>query len=186
MSILVVWSSPNTDGLTAAAKNKVIEGILAAGKEVEEIHLNHKKLNHCQSCGNGWGKCLSDGTCVLNDDFTEIYDAFQRSEAFVLVTPVYWHDISENLKALLDRIRRCEPFHNRFLEGKRCMLVACAGGTGNGVITCLSKLETTMRHMEILPLEMLPVIRLNRHYMLPALKEAGENFARIHDTWKQR
>ena len=59
-------------------------------------------------------------------------------------------------------------------------------GTGNGVIACLSKLETTMRHMEILPLEMLPVIRLNRHYMLPALKEAGENFARIHDTWKQR
>lgn len=43
MSILVVWSSPNTDGLTAAAKNKVIEGILESGKEVEEIHLNCKK-----------------------------------------------------------------------------------------------------------------------------------------------
>lgn len=36
MSILVVWSSPNTDGLTAAAKNKVIKGILAAGKEAGE------------------------------------------------------------------------------------------------------------------------------------------------------
>ena len=41
--------------------------------EIEEIHLNSKKLNHCIVCGNGWGTCRSEGACVLKDDFTEIY-----------------------------------------------------------------------------------------------------------------
>ena len=38
--VAVIWSSPNTDGLTASAKNQFIKGLAEAGAQVEEIHLN--------------------------------------------------------------------------------------------------------------------------------------------------
>jgi hypothetical protein len=138
----------------------------------------------CKSCGNGWGTCFSAGKCVLQDDFAEVYEAFQRAEAIVLVTPVYWHDMSENMKALLDRMRRCEPFTNHYMEDKRCMLVACAGGTGRGAVKCLRTMEETLGHMKMVPLERLPIIRFNKEYMLPALFHAGEMFARHYSDWK--
>ncbi len=61
MAILVVWASPNMDGLTASAKDQVVRGIEAAGKEAEVIHLNRKRIEMCKRCGNGWGTCLSEG-----------------------------------------------------------------------------------------------------------------------------
>ena len=48
MSIAVVWSSANTDGLTASAKDAFIEGIRENGTDVEEIYLNGLKLEHCR------------------------------------------------------------------------------------------------------------------------------------------
>ena len=51
--VAVIWSSPNKDGLTASAKDQFIRGLVSAGAEVEEIHLNSKKLEHCMACGNG-------------------------------------------------------------------------------------------------------------------------------------
>lgn len=184
MSLLVVWSSPNTDGLTASAKDKIVEGIQAAGKDAEVIHLNQKNINLCKACGNGWGICISEGVCVQQDDFQELYEAFQRADAIVLVTPVYWHDPSENLKALLDRLRRCEPFRNHYLKGKRCLLVACAGGSGKGAISCLYNMEYTLGHMEMIALDRIPVTRFNRDYIVPALFDAGKKFAEHHSDWK--
>ena len=40
MKVAVIWSSPNKDGLTAAAKEQMITGLKNAGTEVDEIHLN--------------------------------------------------------------------------------------------------------------------------------------------------
>ena len=54
-NVAVIWSSPNADGLTASAKEQMAKGLAEAGVQVEEIHLNRKKLEHCRTCGNGWG-----------------------------------------------------------------------------------------------------------------------------------
>ena len=65
---VIVWSSPNTDGLTASAKDRILNGLADAGVSVEEIHLNRKKLEHCRACGNGWGTCNKTGAGLLADD----------------------------------------------------------------------------------------------------------------------
>ena len=44
------------DGLTASAKEQFIRGVEETGAQVEEIHLNKKKMDHCRACGNGWGQ----------------------------------------------------------------------------------------------------------------------------------
>lgn len=177
MAILVVWASPNKDGLTAAAKDRILEGIHAAGGEVEALHLNELKINACLACGQGWGDCRSKGRCIIQDDFLDVYNRFVDADRIVLITPVYWHDLAENLKCLLDRMRRCETGHNHHLQGKQCLLIACAGGTGLGAIQCLHNMEETLSHMRMVTLDRLPVIQFNKAYMLPALVGAGKAFA---------
>ena len=176
MKTLVIWASPNEGGLTAAVKNKILEGIRAEGGVAEEIHLNKRKITACLACGDGWGLCRSEGRCIIEDDFAAIYESFVQADGIALVTPVYWHDLAENMKCLLDRMRRCEAAHNHFLKGKQCLLVACAGGSGNGAVKCLRNMEETVGHMGMIPLDRLPVIQFNREYMLPAMVGAGRAF----------
>lgn len=176
MKILVLWSSPNKDGLTAAAKDRMIAGMAASGAEVEEIHLNRQKIEHCRACGDGWGTCRSKGECVLKDDLADIYKKMVDADGIVLVSAVYWSSMTECFKALIDRVRRMEPFTNRFLKDKRCMLVACAGGTGRGAIECLTDMEKALTHMSMRAFDRIPVVRFNRDYMLPALEGAGKQY----------
>jgi len=177
MKIEVIWSSPNTDGLTAAAAEQVCEGIREAGGEAVSVQLNRCEVAHCRACGNGWGRCSSEGCCVIEDDFAALYDALQVADAVVWVTAVYWHEMTEAMKAMMDRLRRCETAHNHALKGKKCLMVACAGGSGRGAISCLYQMEEAMNHMGMVPVDRLPVTRANRAYMLPALKAAGRAFA---------
>ena len=155
--VAIIWSSPNTDGLTASAKDQFMRGLSNAGAQVQEIHLNRQSIEHCRACGNGWGTCNKQGTCVIRDDFAA----------------VYWSDITECFKAFFDRLRRCDATRNHFLSEKCCVLVACAGGTGRGTLECLTQLERGLTHMGMRAYDRTPVVRYNREYILPALYEAG-------------
>ena len=175
--VAVVWSSPNTDGLTASAKNEFVRGLAEAGAEVQEIHLNRRKLEHCRACGNGWGTCRTAGTCVIKDDFAGICQTLAEADGIVWISAVYWSDMTECFKAFFDRLRRCDASHNRFLADKRCVLIACAGGTGRGTLECLTQLERGLTHMGMRAYDRIPVVRYNKDYMLPALYAAGKAYA---------
>ncbi len=181
MKVAVVWSSPNTDGLTAKAKNQIMVGLQTGGiqkanVEVEEIHLNKLKIEHCRACGNGWGICRSKGECILKDDFSDVYQKLKDADGIVLISAVYWSDMTECLKAFVDRLRRMEATHNHYLADKRCILVACAGGTGRGTLECLQNMELALTHMGMRAYDRIPVNRYNSDYVLPALEEAGATY----------
>jgi len=180
--IVVIWSSPNGDGLTAQAKNRLLAGVRAAGAQAEEVPLNALRLEHCRACGNGWGTCRKDASCVIGDDFAPLYDKLAGADGIVFVTAVYFHDLTEQFKALLDRLRRCDAFTGKRLRDKRCFLTACAGGTGLGAIECLTLLEKTLGHVGMKACDRIPVTRFNRDYTLPALEKAGELYARRLET----
>ncbi len=176
MKIAVIWSSPNTNGLTASVKNSFIEGVVGAKCEIDEIHLNKMNLETCRACGNGWGTCPSAGKCVINDGFESIYARLREADGIVFVTAVYWSDMTEQMKKFIDRLRRCEATHNHFLKGKRCILIACAGGMGNGSIECIMQMERALNHMSMRAYDRISVVRYNKDYMLPMLKEAGRTY----------
>lgn len=175
--ISILWSSANEDGLTKEVVDRLSAGMEAAGQEVQVYYLNEYDLAHCMACDNGWGLCKSEGRCAIYDDFQKIYDAILASDGVVFTTAVYWHDTTECFKAFFDRFRRCETAHNHRVAGKECLLIACAGGTGNGAVRCLEAMEHAVGHMEMVPLDRLPVIQFNKAYMLPALEEAASAFA---------
>ena len=175
--VAIVWSSPNVDGLTASAKDRIMNGLTEAGSEVTEIHLNKQKLEHCRACGNGWGTCNKAGSCVIQDDFAGIYQILAEADGIVWISAVYWSDMTEAFKAFFDRLRRCDATHNHYLAEKRCVLIACAGGTGRGTLECLTQLERGLTHMGMRAYDRIPVVRYNRDYILPALYEAGKTYA---------
>ena len=80
MKTVVIWSSPNKDGLTAAAKDCFVKGLKNRGMEVEEIHLNALSVEHCRACGNGWGLCAKEGRCVIADDFAAVYEKLVKAD----------------------------------------------------------------------------------------------------------
>ena len=187
MKVLVIWSSANEHGLTGEAKDRFASGLKAEGAEVEEVWLNRQKLEHCRACGDGWGSCR-EGTCVLDDDFESLRQKVGAADGVAFISAVYWQDLTECMKAFLDRLRRCEAFKpGSIVKGKRCFLAACAGGTGMGAVECLHKLEDTLKHMEMRACDRVPVMRFNQSYMLPALEQAGANYAqKLRDGFDMR
>lgn len=175
MSIPVIWCSPNADGLTAACKEAAISGIVSAGKNAEPIQLNALDIKRCRVCGSGYGDCKEKGRCIIDDDLEELYGKMAEAEAIVFITPVYWHDLAEPLKALMDRIRRLETVHNHCLKEKPCIFVAAAGGSGRGTSYCMLNMEETLSHIGMVARDRLPITRFSRDYMLKAIAESAKH-----------
>lgn len=176
MKILVITASPNQDGLTSACASAAADGIRAAGSELEEIRLNDMKIDKCHACNNGWGTCLSEHGCQEEDDFQGLHARVAQAEGYVLVTPVYWGEMSESAKAFTDRLRRCEATQEKgksTLFNKPVIAVAAAGGSGNGMITCLLSMERWIQHVQGRVFDLIPVNRWSREYKLNAIRAAG-------------
>ena len=179
MNVIVLSSSPNRDGLTAACAAAAVEGIRQAGGQAEEVRLNDLDIGLCQACGNGWGTCLNEHECQEEDDFQPLHARVREADALVLVTPVYWGDLSESAKAFTDRLRRCEAPRREesALFGKPVIAVAAAGGSGGGMITCLLSMERWIQHIRARVFDLIPVNRWSRDYKLVAIREAARAMA---------
>jgi multimeric flavodoxin WrbA len=129
----------------------------------------------CQACDNGWGTCLPDHSCQVEDDYQELHARVLQADATVVVSPVYWGEMSESAKAFTDRLRRCEASRgdDSGLSGKPLIAVAAAGGSGNGMITCLLSMERWIDHVRARKFDLIPVNRWTREYKLVAIREAA-------------
>jgi multimeric flavodoxin WrbA len=182
MKLVVISCSPNNDGLTAACAAAAVEGIQSAGSETVEIRLNDLKVGKCQACDNGWGTCHSEHRCQVEDDFQALHAQVVQMDGLVLVTPVYWGEMSESAKAFTDRLRRCEasrPRGESGLSGKPVIAVAAAGGSGGGMITCLASMERWIQHITARVFDLIPVNRWSRAYKLAAIREATNSLVRV-------
>ena len=179
MDVLVFSASPNHDGLTAACASAAIAGVRQAGGQAEHIQLNDLEIGMCQACNRGWGTCRQDHECQVKDGFQAVHARTRKADAYVLVTPVYWGELSESAKAFTDRLRRCEaPRRDEScLSGKPVIAVAAAGGSGNGTITCLLSMERWIQHVRARVWDLLPVNRWSRAYKLDAIREAARTMA---------
>jgi multimeric flavodoxin WrbA len=175
MKILVISSSPNHDGLTAACTAAAVTGLIQAGGVVEEVCLNDLKVGMCKACDNGWGTCLDEHECQELDDFQPLHAQVRQADGLVVVTPVYWGEMSESAKAFTDRLRRCEATRDEesALAGKPVLAVAAAGGSGNGTITCLGSMERWIQHMHGRVFDLIPVNRWSREYKLETIRSAA-------------
>ncbi|WP_242876272.1 flavodoxin family protein [Desulfosporosinus hippei] len=171
---MILTSSPNTDGLTAACGNAAKSGAEETGAKVIMVNLNQQKIGSCHACGNGWGPCRNEHQCQVIDDFQNLHASMNDMDAFVLVSPVYWGEMSESAKSFTDRLRRCEGIKNEktCLEGKPVISVAAAGGSGNGITTCLTSMERLFTHLKAEKFDFIGVTQKNKKYKIDTIREA--------------
>jgi multimeric flavodoxin WrbA len=181
MKIFIISSSPNKNGLTEACASAAVDGIRTAGGDVQDIYLTNLNIDKCHACNDGWGTCLTEHHCQEKDDFQDLHAQLAQAEGIVLATPVYWGEMSESAKAFTDRLRRCEATREpgkSILHGKPVIAVAAAGGSGNGMITCLLSMERWIQHVQARTFDLIPVNRCSREYKLVAIQAAGQAMTR--------
>ena len=100
MTVVVLSASPNASGLTAACARAAVEGASGEGADAREIRLNGAGIGLCRACGDGWGTCRGEHRCQVEDGFQDVHCRVTEADALVLVTPVYWGEMSESAKAL--------------------------------------------------------------------------------------
>lgn len=188
MKILIITCSPNRGGLTDECGQAAAQGIEGAKSDVVAVRLNDLTISRCQACGNGWGTCRRDGICQVSDDFQGLHRQVGEADGLVVITPVYWWDMSESAKAFFDRLRRCEAMkENNKVQGKPFLCIAAAGGTGYGTTSCLASLERIFLQMNNLQFlafsaarcDCIGVTRKNKSYMLEAIRAAAGQMAAI-------
>jgi multimeric flavodoxin WrbA len=113
----------------------------------------------------------------VRDDFQALHQRIIAADGLVIVTPVYWGEMSESAKAFTDRLRRCEATRERELggsklTGKPYLAVAAAGGSGNGTITCLGSMERWGQHVGARVFDLIPINRWTREYKLDCIRAA--------------
>ena len=178
MKICILSGNPKEDGLCQSVIDAAKLGATDGGAEVDEIRLCDFKLTCCQVCDEGWGPCRDENYCTYGKDgFDEIKDRIQSSDAIIFVSPVYWGETSEALKSFIDRLRRCEFNGKEILRNKQILLIASAGGTGNGLLSCFEQLDRFCRHTGAVIFDYIGVNRWNRDYKQLAAKTAASAMA---------
>jgi len=178
MKVLIVTASPNKQGLTAACGEAARQGVVDGRSPARVIDLNTLSIARCAVCDDGWGTCRTDHVCQVEDDFQKLHESVRLAEGYVFVTPVYFGEPSETMKAFLDRLRRCEALHTgarddcSALVGKPMVCVAAAGGSGHGTAHCLSLMERALTRVGADMFDLIGVTKRTRDYQLETIHDA--------------
>jgi len=102
MKVVAFNGSPRKNGNTSLLVERVFEELRKEGIETESIHFGGRPLRGCTACL----KCRDnkDKQCVLPDDGLNGYIAkMEEAEGILLASPVYFSNVTAEMKALIDR-----------------------------------------------------------------------------------
>ena len=108
--VLVITTSLRAKSNSDILAQSLIKGAADAGHEVEQISLKGKKINYCIGCMC----CQKTQQCVIKDDAPEIAEKVKNADTLVFVTPIYYYEMSGQMKTLLDRMNPLYPSEYSF------------------------------------------------------------------------
>ena len=108
--VLVISTSLRAKSNSDILAERLIAGAEDAGHEVEQISLKGKELKFCIGCLT----CQETQQCVLKDDAVWIAEKVKEAETLVFVTPIYYYEMSGQMKTLLDRLNPLYPSDYKF------------------------------------------------------------------------
>lgn len=138
MKIIAIVGSPRPTGNTNYLVDQAFQEAATHGFETEKIILSQYRVNPCL----GHEDCASFPACRQDDDAPWILDKFSRAEGIILGSPVYYYNMTAQMKAFVDR--------NYFLYTHGIPLgVLCAGlivvGGGDGTEHAVSALRRFLK-----------------------------------------
>ncbi len=110
--ILVLSTSPRIGGNSETLADVFIKGAEEAGHETKKICLYDKKIEFCKGCLG----CQTTGKCILRDDAERIIAQMKAMDVLVFATPIYFYEMSGQMKTLLDRTNPLFPAEYEFRD----------------------------------------------------------------------
>jgi len=196
MKTLVISGSRNSKGRTALLIRALCKGVESGGGETEVLYLPKMNIERCRQCNeDGWGICRDEERCIVEDDFSSIVKKMADADVTVFANPVYFGDLSESMKAFLDRLRRVKttiprqpvptmpgPFNND--EGPVAVGLCYAGGSGNGTTSCCMNLERILMFCGFDVVDMIPARRENLDNKLIIVEQTGKWLSTVPSSSK--
>lgn len=133
--VLIISTSLRNNANSEILAHEAERGACDAGHEVEFISLKGKNIAFCKGCM----ACQKLGHCVVNDDANEIAAKMKESDVIVWVTPVYYYEMSGQMKTVIDRANALYTTGYNFKDVY--VITTSADGSDNVVQTVLNGLQ---------------------------------------------
>jgi multimeric flavodoxin WrbA len=138
-SILILNGSPRVKGNSAALANRLTEGAIEVGAQVESIYLHGMDIRPCDACEF----CQENGDgCVIGDDMQTLYPKLRAADAIVIATPVYWFSLTAQVKLCIDRWYAMGLPSGYEIAGKQIALLMVYGDTNIDTSGGLTVIDT--------------------------------------------
>ena len=102
MKVVAFNGSPHKEGNTSILINLVLEELTREGIETEVVQVGGKKIKGCIACY----KCMQnkDKRCAVDNDILNgCIEKILDADGILLGSPVYFSDVTAEMKALIDR-----------------------------------------------------------------------------------
>ncbi|EJW93678.1 iron-sulfur flavoprotein, partial [gut metagenome] len=111
-NVIVISTSLRVRSNSDLLAEQFIEGAKSAGHKVEKIELLGKRIEFCRGCFG----CSKTGRCVIDDDVNAIMEKVLQADVIVWATPIYYYEMSGQMKTLIDRMNGMYNQDYRFRE----------------------------------------------------------------------
>ena len=99
MKILGIMGSPRIKGNADLLLDEALKGAQSQQAEVDKLVVDKLKIGPCRE----YYTCLKDGNCVIKDEMDEIYPRLLEVDGIVVASPIFFYNVSAQLKILIDR-----------------------------------------------------------------------------------
>ncbi|WP_297092162.1 flavodoxin family protein [uncultured Draconibacterium sp.] len=101
MKIVAINGSPRKNGNTSLLIEEMFKIFQAEGFETEVVQLGNKPVHGCTACG----KCreIQDRKCHIKNNLLNVcIEKMIEADGIILGSPVYFSDVTTEIKALMD------------------------------------------------------------------------------------
>ena len=130
--VLIISTSPRKGGNSDTLAEEFARGAKEAGHEVEKIGLWDKTIGFCRGCL----ACQKTGRCVIHDDADAIAQKMLTADVIVFATPIYYYEMSGQMKTMLDR---ANPLFSADYTFRDIYLLATAADTDDSAMDGAAK-----------------------------------------------
>ena len=123
--MVAVVGSPRPHGNTSLLVDVVLEELARRGVRAQKVMLGERHVAGCL----GHDDCADRRACQIGDDAADVLDAVYEADGLILATPVYYENVSAQMKAFMDR-NVFRYAHDEWLRAKVVGLVAVTAETG--------------------------------------------------------
>lgn len=130
MKVLAINGSPRKGGNTSVMIDWALEEIAKEGLQVEVEQIGGRVVHGCKACG----ACAKtqDRRCIQKDDpVNDLIAKMAEADGLILGSPVYFADLTPELKALIDRAGFVSMFNKGFMRRKVGASVVVARKAGH-------------------------------------------------------